>query len=125
MLEEILQQSLRAIASQINFPTPPHPEAQPIVVFNPLSWKRSEVVAISLPILGQQLTIYNSEGNHQLPSQLSNASTLLFLATDIPAIGYSIFWAVCQDQAMPNKGNSTSNFTKSIPSDDSYSDEKN
>jgi len=120
---EILQQSLRAIASQITLPTPPHPEAQPILVFNPLNWKRSEVVAISLPTLGQQLTIYNSEGN-QLPSHLSNASTLLFLATDIPAVGYSIFWAFCQDQTMPNKGNSTSNFTKSIPSDDSYSDDK-
>jgi len=121
---EILQQSLRAIASQINFPTPPHPEAQPIVVFNPLSWKRSEVVAISLPAVGQQWTIYNSEGKHQLPYQLTNASTLLFLATDIPAVGYNIFWLLCQDQEMPNKGNNTGNFTKSIPSDDSYSDNK-
>jgi alpha-mannosidase len=121
--EEILQQSLRAIASQIHLPAPPHPEAQPIVVFNPLNWKRSEVVAISLPTFGQQLTIYNLEGN-QLPYQLSDASTLLFLATDIPAVGYSIFWALCQYQTLPNQGKSTGNSTKNIPSSDSYSDEK-
>jgi alpha-mannosidase len=86
---QILQQSLKAIASQI-VPVPPQPDV-PIVVFNSLNWQRSEVVAVSLPASGEHWEIYNLEGN-QLPSQLSEASTLLFLATDIPSVGYRVFW---------------------------------
>jgi len=88
---EILQQSLRAIASLISFPVPPKPDALPIVIFNSLNWQRSEVVAVSLPTSGQHWEIYNLEGL-QLPSQLSQPSTLLFLANDIPSVGYRIFW---------------------------------
>ena len=89
--EEILQQSLRAIASLISLPLPPQPDALPIVIFNSLNWQRSEVVAVSLPASGQHWEIYDLEG-HQLPSQLGQPSTLLFLATDIPAVGYRVFW---------------------------------
>lgn len=88
---EILQQSLRAIASLIAFPVPPQPDARPIVIFNSLNWQRSEVVAVSLPASGQHWEIYNSEGLH-LPSQPSEPSRLLFLATDIPSVGYRVFW---------------------------------
>lgn len=119
---KILQQSLSAIASCITLPTPPHPEAQPIVVFNSLNWKRSEVVAISLPISVQDWAIYNAAGK-QLPHQLSN-TFLLFHATNIPAVGYSIFWLVCQEATLPKKGNSMGKYTESIPLFDSYSDDK-
>ncbi|HAX79912.1 MAG TPA: hypothetical protein DCY88_29775, partial [Cyanobacteria bacterium UBA11372] len=40
----ILNAAMDAIATQISLPPPPHPNALPILVFNPLNWQRSEVV---------------------------------------------------------------------------------
>ncbi len=117
---EILEASLKAIASQIALPPPPHPDAQPIIVFNPLNWKRSELVAVSFqgtgnreqqkvksqksksrsPIPNSQSPsqsleasweIYDLSGQ-KIPSQLTEESTLLFLAKDIPSVGYRFFW---------------------------------
>ncbi len=104
---EILEESLKAIASQIALPSPPQPDAQPIILFNSLNWKRSEVVTVSLPTsagstaVAKQGTstsweIYDHSG-HTILSQLSGASTLLFLAQDIPSVGYRVFW-LCQEQ---------------------------
>lgn len=110
---KIVEQSLRAIASQIALPPPPHPNAQPIIVFNPLNWQRSELIAVSLEGIGDwgQQPINTQHSNPQspsqstealweiydlsgqkLPSQLTEESTLLFLARDIPSIGYRVFW---------------------------------
>ena len=89
---EILEESLRAIASQITLP-PPQPDAQPIIVFNPLNWKRSEVVTVPFPTTaesGQKWEIYDFSGQKQ-PSQQGEES-LLFLAKNIPAVGYRLFW---------------------------------
>ncbi|MBD2129061.1 alpha-mannosidase [Microcoleus sp. ZQ-A2] len=113
MGSKIVEQSLRAIASQIALPPPPQPNAQPIIVFNPLNWQRSELIALSLEGIGdwgqQQVSrqksnspssspsteasweIYDFSGQ-RLPSQLTEESTLLFLARDIPSIGYRVFW---------------------------------
>ena len=96
---EILQQSLGAISHQISLPVPPQPDALPIVVFNPLNWQRSEVVAVSLPSF-QNWQVYNLEG-HQLPSQ-TDTSTLLFLATDIPSVGYRVFWLCGEEYTQPD-----------------------
>lgn len=100
---EILDSSLRAIASQIAFPPPPQPDALPIIVFNPLNWQRKEVVAVPLETGGNEghdWEIYDLEG-HQLPSQMSEGSVLLFLATDIPSVGYRVFWLCRQQTAKP------------------------
>ncbi|MBE9125465.1 MULTISPECIES: alpha-mannosidase [unclassified Coleofasciculus] len=95
---ELVQASLNAIASQISLPPPPKPDAQPIIVFNPLNWQRSEVVPVSLPAeetgytpSPHQWEIYDLSGK-TVPSQLSDSSTLLFLAKDIPPVGYRLFW---------------------------------
>jgi alpha-mannosidase len=96
---EILESSLKAIASQIDFPSPPQPEALPIIVFNPLNWQRSEVVAVPLPTSSfQHWEIYDLERN-PLPSQISEGSVLLFLANDIPSVGYRVFW-LCPQQTV-------------------------
>ncbi|MEO0542152.1 MAG: glycoside hydrolase family 38 C-terminal domain-containing protein, partial [Cyanobacteria bacterium P01_A01_bin.105] len=44
-----LEQALQQLISCIDLPAPPQPDAQPIVVFNALSWDRREVVSITLP----------------------------------------------------------------------------
>ncbi|MBE9118588.1 alpha-mannosidase, partial [Lusitaniella coriacea LEGE 07157] len=85
---EIVEEALCAIARHITLPSPPHPNAQPLLIFNPLNWTRSEVV--ELPHSNKNWTIYTAEGQ-PLPIQLTR-ETLLFLATDIPSIGYRLFW---------------------------------
>ncbi|NER27177.1 MAG: alpha-mannosidase [Symploca sp. SIO1C4] len=103
---EILDKSLRAIASQINLPPAPPVKAnylkrqlnaQPIIVFNSLNWQRSELVAITLPVSETEhdscrdWEIYDLSGQKIL-SQLSADNQLLFLAKDIPSVGYRLFW---------------------------------
>jgi alpha-mannosidase len=87
---KILQESLFAIASHITRSEPPKPNSLPIFVFNSLNWQRSEVVSISLPT-PKEWQIYDTSGK-QLVSQSSEPSTLLFLAPEIPPVGYRIFW---------------------------------
>ncbi|MFN6496294.1 MAG: alpha-mannosidase [Nostoc sp. DedQUE01] len=91
---KILQESLQAIASHITLPQPPKPNSLPIFIFNSLNWQRSEVVYITLPTAvetTQEWQIYDASGE-LLVSQLSQPSTLLFLAPDIPPVGYRLFW---------------------------------
>jgi len=91
---KILQSSLLAIASHITRSEPPKSDSLPIFVFNSLNWQRSEVVSVALPTpptTTQEWQIYDTSGK-QLISQLSAQSTLLFLAAEIPPVGYRIFW---------------------------------
>ena len=95
---EILDVSLKAIASQISLPSPPQHGAQPIIVFNSLNWERSEVITVPFPTRsesGQKWQIYDCFGEKQ-PSQQSDQS-LLFLAKNISAIGYRLFWLGCTE----------------------------
>ncbi|HBL11096.1 MAG TPA: alpha-mannosidase [Cyanobacteria bacterium UBA11162] len=97
---KLLETSLNAIASQIILPPPPQPNAQPIIIFNPLNWNRSEVVSICLPEATETAwEIYNMSGE-KLPSQRTEPSTLLFLAKDIPSIGYHLFWLCETDETL-------------------------
>jgi alpha-mannosidase len=86
---EVLQQALEAIASKIILPPPPQPTAKPIVVFNPLNWKREEVISISTRECHWE--VYDLDGK-QLKTQATEDDRLLFLAEDVPAIGYRLFW---------------------------------
>ena len=90
--EQIVEESLGAIAAQISLPTPPQPSAHPIIVFNSLNWQRSEVVTCSLPD-AECWGVCDLDGQ-MLPSQRDN-NTLLFLAS-IPSVGYRLFWLVRQ-----------------------------
>ncbi|MFB8787714.1 MAG: alpha-mannosidase [Potamolinea sp.] len=98
---EILNKSLGAIASQITLPSPPQPNAQPIIVFNSLNWPRSEVVSVSFPKSDEVCwEVYDFSGE-KLPSQLIEESKLLFLAKDIPSVGYRVFWLCRCDEEDP------------------------
>ena len=90
---EILDLSLKAIASQITLPSPPQPNAQPIIVFNSLNWERSEVITVPFPTkakFGQTWQVYDCFGEKQASQQ--GEESLLFLAKNISAVGYRLFW---------------------------------
>ncbi|MFM7438294.1 MAG: alpha-mannosidase, partial [Snowella sp.] len=87
--QKIITNSLKAIASQIILPKPPYPDAQPIIIFNALNWRRSAVV--SCPFPAANWGICDLEGE-VLPTQISTDNRLLFFAENVPAIGYRVFW---------------------------------
>ncbi len=95
--QTLLDDSLQAIAAQISLPKPPQADAIPLIVFNSLNWQRSEVVECA--VAKKNWTIYDLEG-HQLTSQWSIDSKLLFVAENIPSIGYRIFW-LCPSNKTP------------------------
>ncbi|MEQ8995139.1 MAG: alpha-mannosidase [Coleofasciculus sp. B1-GNL1-01] len=134
--QTIIAESLNAIASQITLPSPPHPNAQPLIIFNPLNWQRSELIPLSLCVsdsgafalplrfplrtsaLKKQIQITNNQSGQlydsngeKIPSQIGfhtneakNQTHLLFLAKDIPAIGYKIVW-LCPTDTPPENDN--------------------
>ncbi|MFL9454636.1 alpha-mannosidase [Tolypothrix bouteillei VB521301_2] len=103
----IVQQSLNAIASQISLPTPPQPEAQPVVIFNSLNWVRSQIVELEFPEEDDERrdwTIYNLDGQ-EVESQSRfmgfrrepngdeiPVKSVSFFVSEIPACGYRVFW---------------------------------
>jgi alpha-mannosidase len=94
MGRKILDESLRAIASQISIPQSPHAQSIPIIIFNSLNWERSQVVSVDLSKIVNPnyptWKVFDIQGQEILSQNCEN-STLLFFAT-IPSIGYSIFW---------------------------------
>ena len=114
----ILNDSLEAIAAQIALPPPPHPNAIPIVIFNPLNWQRTEIVDLMAmgsvvgnrteesPCRicgsdGQDVEFY-SYGHYNRTNR--TYWRISFLAEDIPSIGYRCFWFYYQtpDQESPD-----------------------
>lgn len=88
-IQPILEKALQAIAAQINLSQSPQPNALPIVIFNSLNWQRSEIV--TYPIQDKNYEIYDFTGN-LIPSQITDEQKICFLAENIPALGYQIFW---------------------------------
>jgi alpha-mannosidase len=101
----ILQKSLQTIAAQIILPPPPQPQAKPILIFNSLNWNRSEVVVCSVAPGNWQ--IFDLEGEI-IPSQISKNNQLIFLAKDIPSVGYRLFWLGKNQNKPEEHQNSTS-----------------
>ncbi|MEG4839408.1 alpha-mannosidase, partial [Microcoleus sp. B9-D4] len=101
---EILLQSLDALSAQISLPSPPGPDAQPILIFNTLNWSRSEVVAVPLPDSADSAWQIYDVSRRRLVSQMETGdrpqshSTLLFWANNLPAVGYHVFW-LCREDA--------------------------
>ncbi|MBD2744079.1 alpha-mannosidase [Coleofasciculus sp. FACHB-1120] len=120
---EIVQQALRAIATSIALPPPPQPDALPVIVFNSLNWQRSEVVAVPLPASKHHWQVYNLEGK-LLPSQLSEGTTLLFLAENIPSVGYRLFWLYPQNldpqEELPSKRQEHGQHSTSFPDSNAH-----
>ncbi|MGB7711897.1 MAG: alpha-mannosidase [Microcoleus sp.] len=101
---QIMLKSLDAIALQISLPSPPQPDAQPILIFNTLNWSRSEVVSLPLPdSAAENWLVYDLSGQRlvtqiQVCDRPESRFTLLFSANNIPAVGYRVFW-LCREAA--------------------------
>lgn len=76
-------------------------ETAPILLFNPLAWKRSSLtrVAVQMPSAAEAVSVVDAEG-HTVPSTVvahdakTNRFTLLIAAKDVPSLGYQVLQAV-------------------------------
>jgi alpha-mannosidase len=80
-------------------------EGIPIVVFNPLSWSRTDPVEVELNLEGETLAglgIVGPDGKSiplQLLSPGKNSVKISFIASDVPPFGYSLYRLVRGDSA--------------------------
>ncbi len=102
---EVLDDALQAIADQVDT----QGEGVPIVVFNPLSWARTDVVEVELAFGDAKVKgmLLRDLQGRDVPFQLTetgrnpdgtlNKVVLAFEAEDVPALGYKTYFAVPTD----------------------------
>jgi alpha-mannosidase len=87
------------IACQVDLQQPPHPDALPLVVFNSLNWQRSAVIEWPIYKSGEFYQLWNDHGEPLPTDDLWGSS--IGLATDLPSVGYRLFWLVPVDNLPP------------------------
>ena len=83
-LTNIINETLKTIELHINTQGP----GKPILVFNPLTWNRRELIEIDVKEPGLY-EVVDEKGNKQI-TQLSS-SKALFIA-EVPSLGYRVYW---------------------------------
>ena len=99
-VEPAYYQALDAVASDVN--TESGPAGQPVIVFNPCSWDRTEVVEIDWAnVSGISFTVKDTN-NTEMPVQVDEQrSVLIFTASDIPSLGYKTFFVTEESGQTP------------------------
>ncbi len=88
-----LEQSLKTISDDVNTSTIEN--GTPIIVFNPLSWQRTDLVRYDLAEGDEaEYALFDSQGK-ELPSQIIPIDglhrQLLFIADNVPSVGYKTY----------------------------------
>ncbi len=86
-VKNILNQALKTISSNINTLG----NGIPIIVFNPLSWERRDIVEIELPFKYEKLSILDADGKSISYQIVENGRKILFIADKVPSIGYKVY----------------------------------
>jgi alpha-mannosidase len=87
---QIISDALNEISDRIALIPPPHSGNCPIVIFNPSNWQRTELISLPINYEGAEWAVFDAEGR-SIPCELSDGN-LLFLAADLPGVGYRSFW---------------------------------
>jgi alpha-mannosidase len=108
--EDLVGKGMDGLASRVDT----RGEGLPIIVFNPLGWKRTDAAQVSIGFSDNQfkeLSVTDREGQ-MVPFQLSKvvryadggiqSADLAFIAREIPAMGYSIFHVSRKSGAAPD-----------------------
>jgi hypothetical protein len=80
-----LASSASALAAEIATPAGTNPE---VVVFNPLSSARTELAAATIAANGQPFALRDAVTNAPVPYQLQADGSILFVAENLPPVGY-------------------------------------
>lgn len=64
----------------------------PLLVYNALSWQRDDLVIVPPPMTGLKIVAIRKSGNNQaIPFDVDELGRAVFMAQDVPSIGYSMF----------------------------------
>ena len=115
---QILRESLRNIAERVRHP---FAVSTPIVVFNPVSWTRDDVVHAHVTLFGdvqpaaipdyrKAMRLVDENGKAvpfhviEYTENISRAADLIFVASGVPPVGYKTYYLVPAEQpeAFPN-----------------------
>jgi alpha-mannosidase len=130
---ELRQATLAAIAASLSLPVPPHPQAQPLYLFNSLNWEQTALVAVALADLwaiAPTWRVVAPETNQDLPTQLSYTADqpdtppcqpfpatsphpYLLVQVTVPPLGYRILWLVPEQEVNPAAQDNPPNFDSS------------
>ncbi|MBU2495597.1 MAG: hypothetical protein KJ935_03755 [Candidatus Omnitrophica bacterium] len=96
----LLTENLNFISKQVNTSG----EGAPLVVFNSLGWERSEVIELKLPgVMAEKELRVSDEKGKQMPVQVTDRKSALFLAESIPSFGYKTYWLkACPGKSSPS-----------------------
>ena len=98
MVEGILDDALAEVTARLDT----RGEGVPVVVYNPLAWARSEPVRVTLRLSEEpRRLVVRDAGGEAMPTQTFGIrregpfwyADLLFLARDVPSLGYRLFRA--------------------------------
>ena len=99
LADDILSQAFRSITGRINTS---EVSGQPVVVFNSLGWKRTDVAKIELPRKNAAVQVTDAQGTVCPAFAVSRGENVMvqFLAQNVPSMGYKVFYL------QPSKGHS-------------------
>lgn len=112
-----LRRSLKFITSNINTS---NIDGEPIVIFNPSPWKRSDYVKIELKDKDYSYKVFDFKGEEtpsqeidlteNLPDEIKRKG-ILFIAKDVPAMGYKVYIMKKEEKAVPHKEKQENSFS--------------
>lgn len=110
-----LNNSLSSLSSKIN--TVNIKEGKPIIIFNPLSWKRTDLAILELPKGDyKNYSVFDTNGN-EISSQIQIKDKLtreiIFVAKDIPSFGYKTY-VLKLNEGVKEKSNQQNNSNEFI-----------
>ena len=86
--EEIRRKALEHIAGQVKT------DSESLIVFNPLSWPRTSEVRAKVKWPVREFKLIGPDGNevtYQVVSRHGNETEIMFIAKDLPSLGYAAF----------------------------------
>ncbi len=108
-----LDESLAALAAIVD--TSRSEKGTPLVVFNPLSWDRRGLVRLPLPEADDRdFAVFDDRGQEVLAQVTRTgkyAREIMFIAPDVPALGYSVFELRAQPPTRTSSGLSAAGTT--------------
>ena len=103
--DKVSHHALATLAARVNT-TPAKPGGVPVLVTNSLGWDRTDVVeaTVQFPEPAQQVGLLDGQGNPVLVQRLDGDKTsglahILFLAKNVPSLGYEKFTAIGEPSA--------------------------
>ncbi len=97
---QVINRSITTICQQLDLAQPPHPDAVPLVIFNSLSWSRTAVIHWPVTDMNASWQVWDDQG--QLIPSVHRQGELIFVATDLPSVGYQSVWLAPAVMAEPS-----------------------